>query len=229
MKTWINENLGFKIVALVVALVLWFGVKTERSTEVLYPVPLEIVTESDQETIVAGVPEAVDVRFSGTGKDLLRLGDQNYRVRKVLPAGRTGPRRVLLDPKDVADGGNLNVTAVAVEPNVLTLNVDRITQKRVPLRPLGPIEPARGYELEGPVRFEPPSVTLIGARTVLSRIDTLTVDLSDLDGSRGDVRTSLSLRIPQYPGVIVQPDSVRVLAAVHETGPEPAAATQERS
>lgn len=210
LRDWVVSNLGFKIVALLVAVVLWFGVKTDRLTEVRYPVPFEVQLRGDDETVVTPLPETVDVVFSGAGKDLLRLGDQHYRVRKELEAGPPGPRRVTLDTGDVTQSGNLPVKPVAVEPGVLTLTVDRIVSKRVPLRALGEVEPGSGYEVAGPVRFEPPVVTLIGARSILAKIDTVAVDLTQFRGSRRQDRTT-SVRIPQYPGVVVQPDSIRVL------------------
>ncbi len=217
LKNWIVRNLGFKIVALVVAVVLWFGVKTDRQTEVRYPVPLEVQLHSDDETIVTPLPETVDVVFSGTGKDLLRLGDQHPRVRKELEAGPPGPRRVTLDTNDVTQSGSLPVKPVTVDPGVLTLTVDRIVTKRVPLRALGEMEPGSGYEVAGPVRFEPPAVILIGARSILARIDTVAVDLSQFRGSRSQTRTT-SVRIPAYPNVVVQPDSIRVLLDLQEAG-----------
>jgi YbbR domain-containing protein len=159
----------------------------------------------------------VNVVFSGTGRELLRLGDQHYRVRKILEPGRPGPRRVILAAADVAGSENLQVKPVDVDPHVLAVTVDKVVSKRVPLRPLGELEPARGYEVDGPVRFEPSSVTLIGPRTILSRIDSLPVDLSLFRGSRGQIRRAVSLRIPEYPSVSIQPDSVQVLVEVRES------------
>ena len=218
-KSWLVENLGFKIVALVVAVMFWFGVKTDRQTEVTWPVPLDIVPESDDETVIGGYPDAVEVVFSGTGKELLRLGDQNFRVRKVLPPGRPGPRRVALDPADVAGGANLAVNAVEVEPSVLTVTVDRIVTKRVPLRPLAEIDPAPGYELDGGIRFEPPTVTLIGARTILETIDTVAVDLSRFQGAREEIREAVAVRIPRHPEVEVQPDTIVIRARLQPAPP----------
>lgn len=216
LRNLVLRNVGFKVVALIVALVLWFGVKADRQTEVRYPVPLEMQPARDDETILTPLPETVDVVFSGTGKELLRLGEQHYRVRKVIEPGPAGPRRVKLDPSNVLESGNLDVRPIAVEPGVLTLTLDRVVSKRVPLRPLGRLEPADGYEVEGEIRFEPPNVTLIGARTILKQIDSLPVDLRRLRGSRGSIPRAISLTIPEYPSVIVQPDSIRILFDVRE-------------
>jgi len=216
LKDWVVRNLGFKIVALVVAVVIWFGVKADRQTEVRYPIALEIQPGSDDLTILGPVPETVDVIFAGTGRELLRLGDQNYRVRKRLERGPAGPRRVPLDVDDVTGGGNPAVKPIGVAPAVLTVTVDRVVAKRVPLRAEGELEPAEGYALAGPIKFDPPAVTLIGARTILSTIDTLPVDLSEYGGGREPIRQAISLRIPKYPSVIVQPDSIRVMVAVEE-------------
>ena len=212
------QSIGFKIVALVVAFIVWLNVETERQAEVRYPVPLEIVTESDEETVLEGPPEAVEVTFAGAGKDLLRLGDQPFRVRKVLEPGRTGPRRVTLDPESVSGGGNLGVRAVSVEPSVISLTVDRVVAKRVPLRPFGEVEPRRGYEVAGPVSFEPPTITLIGARSVLAEIDTVAVDLGRFRDAREDVEEAIPLTIPEHPDLIVQPDSVTVRVPIREEG-----------
>jgi YbbR domain-containing protein len=215
-KDWFVRNLGFKIVALVVALVVWFGVKTDRQTEVRYPVPLEIRAGADDETVVGSPPRMVNVVFSGTGRDLLRLGDGNYRVRKRVDPGPPGPRRVTLDARDVTGSGNPQVRAVSVEPSVVTVNMDRVVSKRVPLRAQGEVKPAAGFALAGPVKFDPPTVTLVGARSLLAEIDTLAVDLSGFRGSREPIRKAVSLSLPKYPSVVIQPDSIRVVVGVEE-------------
>jgi YbbR domain-containing protein len=212
------QNLGFKIIAFVVALVLWFGVKTERQAEVAYPVPLEVLPRSDDETIISPLPRTVDVIFSGTGKELLRLGDQNYRVRKFIDPGPPGPRRVIMDITDVTGSANLSVKPVGVRPSVLTLTVDQVVSKRVPLKPLGRFEDDEEAE---EVRFDPSSVTLIGARSILANIDTVAVDLSHFLGRGRELRQAIAVRIPDYPTVIVQPDSIRVLARAEEQAAEP--------
>ncbi len=229
IKDWIVRNLGFKIVALVVALVLWFGVKTDRQTDVRYPVELELAPGSDDETIVGAVPEQVDVVFTGTGRELLRLGDGHYRIRKRLEPGPPGPRRVTLDVKDVIGSGSPEVKPVSVEPGVITVSVDRVVSKRVPLRAQADLEPAEGYAITGPIRFEPPTVTLIGARSILSEIDTLAVDLSGLRGSREPIRKAVSLSIPKYPSVVIQPDSIRVSVSVQEASRAADQSPRERS
>ena len=216
MKHWLSENLGFKIVALVVAVVVWFGVKADREAEVRYPVPVEVVTEGDDEVILGGVPRTVDVTFTGTGRELLRLGDQKYRVRRTVEPGQPGPRRIRLAPADVVDSGNLSVRAIAVEPSLLTLSVDRVVSKRVPLIPFGEPRTEEGYTVAGPVRFDPASVTLVGARSILASIDTLPVDLRSLTGDSDGLNRTLRLRIPEHPTVVVQPDSVRILAQIVE-------------
>jgi YbbR domain-containing protein len=224
LRRWFMRNLGFKIVALLVAVVVWLGVETERQAEVRYPVPLEIVTESDEETVLEGPPRTVEVTFSGAGKDLLRLGDQPFRVREVLEPGRTGPRRITLDPENVSGGGNLAVRAVSIEPSVISLTVDRVVSKRVSLRPLDDPEPRRGYEVAGPVSFDPPAVTLIGARSVLADIDTVAVDLGRFRSAREDVEVAIPLTIPEHPELIVQPDSVTVRIPIREEREEDGAA-----
>jgi YbbR domain-containing protein len=217
-RDWFVRNLGFKVVAFVVALVVWFGVKTDRQTEVRYPVPLDVRAGADDETVVGRLPETVNVVFSGTGRDLLRLSDGNYRVSKRLDPGPPGPRRITLDGSDVTGSGNPQVRAVSVEPAVLTVNMDRVVSKRVPLRAQGQVQPASGFALAGPVKFDPPTVTLIGARTLLAEIDTLAVDLSGFRGSREPIRKAVSLSLPKYPSVVIQPDSIRVVVGVEEAG-----------
>jgi YbbR domain-containing protein len=216
LKDWTVRNLGFKVVALVVSLVVWFGVKTDRQTEVRYPVPLEVQAGSDDQTVLGPLPQTVDVVFTGTGRELLRLGDGHYRVRKRVEPAPPGPRRVTLDVKDVVGSGTSQVEPVSVEPGAITVSIDRVVSKRVPLRAEGEVKPASGYELVGPVKFEPPSVTLIGARSILAEIDTLSVDLSRFRDSREPIRRAVSLSIPKYPSVVILPDSIRVVVAVEE-------------
>lgn len=73
LKDKIFSNLGWKLVAILLALVLWFHVATEKTYEKVFPAKIEAIglpRNLDIETIEPG---ATRVSVVGSGKQLLQL------------------------------------------------------------------------------------------------------------------------------------------------------------
>lgn len=91
LRAFFTQNLGYKLVALLLALLLWFDVATDETTIIEYPVPLRIAVEGRDMIITSDLPEEVDVSFSGTGQDLLRLDKESLAILKSVEGVKTTP------------------------------------------------------------------------------------------------------------------------------------------
>jgi hypothetical protein len=69
----ITENLGIKIIALLLAGLLYAHVVTDRPVEQVITLPVQIVGLGDSLALASAPPEMLGVRVRGTGKQMIRL------------------------------------------------------------------------------------------------------------------------------------------------------------
>ena len=166
-RRWLRDLLfadwGLKLLALIIALGLWFAVAGQRApaTVRLRKVPLSFVLPPDME--ISNEPrEEVDVTLRGSKRalELLRSGD--LAVSYDASAFRPGERLVHLSPLNL----NLELPdAVAGE----AIRIERVEPSAVPLR----LEHRIERELEVEPRFEgelPGGYELYGVHVVPQRI-----------------------------------------------------------
>ena len=89
IRDFFTRNLGYKAVARVLALLLWYDGTSDETTVIEYPVPLQIAVEGADMIITnqEQLPPEVEVAFSGTGKELLRLDKDDLAVQERVQGG----------------------------------------------------------------------------------------------------------------------------------------------
>ncbi len=214
LRAFFTQNLGYKLVALLLALLLWFDVATDETTIIEYPVPLRIAVEGRDMIITSDLPEEVDVSFSGTGQDLLRLDKESLAILKSVEGGENDTTVVSLDPRDVQRPDDLDVTPVAVTPGQVRVVTDRFIEKTVQLEIIGKPMADEGYQVLN-VRVEPRSVNLRGVTSEVRAIGSLALDLSQISHDPGSFDERLEIAVPEsLRTVTVEPDSVRIRGTV---------------
>jgi YbbR domain-containing protein len=224
LSSWIRDlftrNLGYKVVALVLALLLWFDVTSDETTVIDYPVPLQIAVEGADMIITnrEQLPAEVEVSFSGTGKELLRLDKDDLAVQEQVEGGENDSVLVTLDLSDVRRPADLDVTPVGITPSQITVVTDRFIERTVPLQPVGEPRPADGYRVER-VQVTPQRVQVRGVTAEVRPIGSLALDLSQVEGVRGEFDERMEIAVPESLATVsVTPDTVRIRGrAVRDT------------
>ncbi len=220
LRDLFTQNLGYKVVALLLALLLWFDVTSDENAVIEYPVPLSIAVEGRDMIITNDVPHEVDVRFSGSGKDLLRLDKDKLAIRKEVRGGESDTVWVDLGPQDVQRPGDLDVVPTAVVPSRITVVTDRFIERTVPLAPVGAPETGDGYQVVN-MQLDPRRVTVRGVTAEVRPIGSLALDLSQISPDPGAFDERLAIAIPESLGTVrVTPDSVRIRGRVAPLRPE---------
>ncbi|CAN5359196.1 hypothetical protein BH18GEM1_BH18GEM1_03240 [soil metagenome] len=214
LRAFFTQNLGYKLVALLLASLLWFDVATDETTIIEYPVPLRIAVEGRDMIITSDLPEEVEVSFSGTGQDLLRLDKESLAILKSVEGGENDTTVVSLDPRDVQRPDDLDVTPVAVTPGQVRVVTDRFIEKTVQLEIVGKPMADEGYQVLN-VRVEPRSVKVRGVTSEVRTIGSLALDLSQISHDPGSFDERLEIAVPEsLRTVTVEPDSVRIRGTV---------------
>ncbi|MGH7550095.1 MAG: CdaR family protein [Gemmatimonadota bacterium] len=220
LRDLFTQNLGYKVVALLLGLLLWFDVTTDETAVIEYPVPLSIAVEGRDMIITNDVPHEVDVRFSGSGKELLRLDKDQLAIRKEVRGGESDTVQVDLSPQDVQRPGDLDVVPTAVVPGRITVVTDRFIERTVPLAPVGAPDTGEGYQVVN-LQVDPRRVTVRGITAEVRPIGSLPLDLSQIAPGPGSFDERLEIAVPESLGTVrVTPDSVRIRGRVAPLRPE---------
>ena len=219
------EHWQLKILALLLAVALWFFVGSSERTEIALALPIEYVGLEGPLTLDGPRREMVDVHLQATRWAAERVSPATVRVRVDVSRLREGDNVVHLVPESVQAPPGVRVTRLA--PAWATVRTTQAETRTVPVIPQLHGRPAPAHVL-GPVVVEPATVQIKGPRTTIearTAVETLPVDVS---GLRGPVTQTVGLALPDsvYP---VDRRTVSVTVEIRPTTAlEPRAASPRR-
>jgi YbbR domain-containing protein len=190
MRTWLLDNLGLKVLSIILAIFLWAVVVGEQKVEVAMNIPLEI----------GGLPRNLAMVNEPT--DTLEV---HVRGPRTL-VSTLSPGEVVLEglPRKFVEGENLipirpdmvrvprGIEVVEVAPQRVRVILDAIVEREVEVTPRLEGTPAKGYAVKR-VTSSPPRIRMAGPRSDLRRLTRIfTVPIS-LDGHSASFSTRAML------------------------------------
>ena len=168
LKDMFLNNLGLKILALVLALLSFYAVRGATSGEDTYVVPVEVVIHEEGVAVLDQDHTEVKVTFRGSQLDLLQLKGKPLKV-VVTPetSNPSGSETITITPRHIK--GVRGVRPIKISPNTVTLSFDQEDTRQFPV-----IKPATiGTPLVGraEIDYEPHVVMIRGPRRQLERMD----------------------------------------------------------
>ena len=189
---FITKNPTIKVIALILAIILWVFVKSKSGGEVGLVVPLEFYRVPANLIVTHVTDEAINVRITGSVLQLQRLPTREMRARIDLSRARPGTNSFDILPDNFNISKALDITQIS--PSSVTVDLDHVIEKMVHVKPVVQGKPARGYRVSK-ITVDPPSINMEGARghlTGLKEVVTEAVDISDLTET---VKVEVPLRI----------------------------------
>jgi hypothetical protein len=116
-----TERLPTKLVALLLALVLWLVVRGEENTEVMLYARFVPMVDASLE-LTGDVPDSVQVVVNGRRREVLKLRTNPPVVRRRFDEETARRLRVTLQPSDVEFPIGVDATVRELRPGVITLN-----------------------------------------------------------------------------------------------------------
>lgn len=184
-----------RVLALVVALVLWFTV-SERERE-------QRVDKEFQVPIAYAVPDgylllepvgSATVRLRGPTSSINQLRSEDIQVLVELgpPTSPTGEVEVSLQPDEHVRLPSANLQVLELEPRQLNLTLDREVTRDIEVRPRLTGEPAEGATVAGHA-VNPSQVTVRGPASHLPQAFSLSTMPIPLDERRTSFRETVSV------------------------------------
>ncbi|HEY8487949.1 MAG TPA: CdaR family protein [Thermaerobacter sp.] len=168
MERLFENETRLKILSVILAIILWFGVMSSQNPDQARTVyDVEVVPEGlDPGLAVLSLePHAVDVTLSGPQEFLEDLSGRDARV--TVDVSGVGPGEATRPVTVIPARGRLRV--VRVSPQYVTVRIEQRMEKTVPVELQLNGEPAPDYIIENPaVSVE--QVTVSGARSLVERV-----------------------------------------------------------
>lgn len=188
----VTRNFSLKLLSLLFAFGLWAFVNFgERDTEEALKVPLELRNIPASLVITSPRVDFIDVRVVGPRTLLGRIDRSRLSIPLDLQGVRPGPAvfRVAGESLNMPRG----VRVVRINPAVVTLDLERVGRKTVPVQLRFDGEPPKGFKLVS-ARVSPEAVELTGPAKDVGDIEMVfTSKLSIAEAEAGVIKQSLPL------------------------------------
>ena len=213
--TKIFENLWVKIAALVLAIMLWLHVATDKTYQMQLTLPLTQVEMSGDLTLTEPPPESVLVVVTADGKSLLSNDWKDRGLRLVISQSRAGrfKGQISTDNIGLVKGEMVNLTEI-IAPREFNFNCDIIESREVPVITRFVTTPGEGFAIGRADSLVPSSVFITGPRSAVRVIDYIETESDSLTGIRNDFSMKIALKYPNAYGINILPDSVNLMVNV---------------
>lgn len=192
------------------ALLLWFHVATDRSYEYAVTFPLEIVNVPSHFVLAERLPDQVQVKVRGKGKELLKLllaERQSLRIdAKEL---KTQETTYVIKPGQIPipEGLELQVTDI-VSPQELKIKLDHLVEKRVRVEADVTILPKDGFARAGELHYNPKEVVISGPKAWVDGLTAVHTERKIIENADASISGVVDLVAP--PGYNIHLSSKNV-------------------
>ena len=212
LRTW-----GLRLLALGIDVGLWFNSSFEdREAQSERLVPASVSYTWPKGYMVLNRDQNVNVRVRGSSKAVRGLDPDQVDVQVELGPRERGTVTVNLAPDDVLLPEGLEV--VSIEPNVITVEVEKEVSRRIRVVPEVMGEPAAGATAGEPEVF-PNQVLVAGPESLVARTEVLRTRPVSLAGQNVTFEADVAVVPPDPLIQIVQPTSVTVRVPIQPAKP----------
>lgn len=207
------KDAGKKVLALLIALTLWFVANLQHDVEKYISIDINYANLPKGLIIVNNPPENLNIRVRGPRSQLSSLSPKDMVFTVDLSNLTMGTSMFEIRTDQIVPPRDVQVTAIS--PSEINLDVDRLAQKRVSVEPV--IEPPdTGFEITGNTQVTPESVDIRGPEKLLKRIKSVGTDPVSLKGEKSKFTIEVPLRSPYSLVEITGGNTVKVTVDLSE-------------
>ncbi|MBW2466040.1 MAG: hypothetical protein JRF02_01950 [Deltaproteobacteria bacterium] len=197
------KNWVLKLISLFFALFLWYFVVGEDKVDMNVTLPVEIVNLPRDLVISNQFRKQIEVTVSGQ-RSLIR-GMTEQHISRSIDLSKAVPGTIVIhnDPDSISLPRGLNI--LRVQPPTLTLRLDRLIHKNLPIKPILVGKIHSDYRLDT-VKVEPPTLEISGPQSILDQEEDLSTSPVDINRlNRSEVKqVPLALK-PEISDLIGEP------------------------
>jgi len=197
IKRILIDNIGWKLLSVLLAFLLWAGVASEPELATSISVPILFRNIPDDLDISAEVLERVHLEIRGPAGRLTPESLSQTAVVLNLSDAQPGERTFTIHDRDVRQLP-IGVVFYRAVPSQVGLRFERLLSRDVPIQPVYSKPPPDGYSIVK-YWFSPAKVRILGPEGHVRPIDHVTSDPIDLSGvvSKKELRVQVRVGDPQ--------------------------------
>jgi YbbR domain-containing protein len=203
------NNLTYKILAVLLAVVVWYVVVGEERAEVGLTVPLELINIPRDLIVVNNVTQGIDIRVNGPRSLVRSLSTENLSKSLDLSNTRSGTVSFSISSEGIPLPRGVKITRI--NPTQVTVILQKLASKKVKVKPKLLGKPAPGLEIDS-VRINMEEVEIAGSEEVVAMLENLYTKPIDIQGAKTNLKlkTTLDFRNQQIYLVKEVPIEVQI-------------------
>ena len=209
------RNIFFKILALVLAVILWFFVVGEERAEVGLTIPLELVNMPRDLIVVNNLTQGIDIRVNGPRSLIRSLTTRN--LSKSLDLSNTKAGTVTFSISSEGIRLPRGVTITRIHPTQVVVVLQKQIKKTIPVKVRIIGRPANGYEVDS-VKIRPEEVEVAGPEEVIKELENLFTKPVDISGRRDPLVQEVHLDFRSLQINLVRNLTMEVEVKIKRTG-----------
>lgn len=204
------RNIGLKVVASGLAVLLWLVVGSDFFVERSVRVPLVFRNVPETLEIAPGAPDSVEVHLRGRSSQL--TGDQGEVLMSVdLSDATAGSRVYHLRTDQVTSPFGVEVTQVF--PASVMLTLEETGRRIVSVRATVEGEPAEGFVVKS-VQVDPTEVEVVGPLRALKELKQAITETVMITGASANVTRMVSIGVADASVRLREPRNARVTVVI---------------
>ncbi len=203
-----NKDMPLKIIALILAIILWFYVSGIKNSERIIDIPLEIVNLPDNTMVLSHIPQKITLKVRGPRNILFRLSSTNlkYSIDAARMQIGTNVFNFTGDQLGLPPG----VQVIWMSPSSLTMVLSETIRKKLTVVPKFEGTPGKGYQVTN-YRISPSEIEIDGTKDSLKGIEKIYTRPIDISGETGDLKgISVLLNTEELNYKYIDTDTVNV-------------------
>jgi len=214
-KRYVVHNFWLKVLSLVLAAGLWYGISHEEPAEISLHAPIVFENVPPHLEISSdSIPDA-QIRVRGPERIIRQLQANEVRAEISLADVKPGERTFDLTSQQVRHPRDIAV--VQVVPSQVHLAFDTRLTRDVEIHPRVTGTFADGEQIAR-VEVDPPRITITGPRHHVEKVDAAITDPVDASGTRGSAVFTTNAYVSDPLVQVVQPTSIHVTVIVQKVG-----------
>jgi hypothetical protein len=206
------RNWPLKFAAVLLSLILYVAVAAQEQVTQEQPMQLQVRVPPGRTLL--GAPDSLTVVLRGKIAELLRARlFHQVLVLDVPETLSTATWTTTLQPTSVQIPKGTDVQVAEIKPGTITVQLDSVANKDVPVVARVSVRPDSGQSLDGGLQIMPSVARIVGPRRLLAAIESVATIPTAFDAVRGGFSRTVALDTAPLGIVRLAPKEVRISGA----------------
>jgi YbbR-like protein len=217
LRAALLDDWPLKLTSLALSVLLWLVASAEEPASGLLKVAVQVQPPGGR--VIVRAPEQLRATVVGPRRDLLKLAAEPLILTRLLPDTLTADSVQLeFAPLDLVLPHGVTARVQDIEPRRVTVELDPVIQRQVPVHPVVVVAPDSGFELVGGIGVAPARVRVTGSREAVDQVDSVATLALSVRRADGPSQERVAIDTGALGPVQVMPARVTVSINVQASG-----------